>query len=72
MAEDVIVGRGMVSRRMISSRSFQSSSKGIFLLQILLTVPHQLLGIRVIRGQGQPVLRILIGGGSGRYAIRQE
>ena len=65
MAEDVIVGRGNGLPPDDLLPLFPIQFQGIFLLQILLTVPHQLLGIRVIRSQGQPVLRILIGGGSG-------
>ena len=65
MAEDVIGGRrnGLPPDDLLPLAPIQL--QGLFLLQIFLTVPHQLLGIRVIRGQGQPVFCVFIGGGCG-------
>ena len=65
MAEDVIVGRGNGLPPDDLLPLFPIQFQGIFLLQIFLTVPHQLLGIRVIRGQGQPAFCVFIGGGCG-------
>ena len=65
MAEDVIVGRGngLPPEDLLPLAPVQC--QGFFLLQIRLTVPHQLLGVRVIRGQGQPSFCVFIGGRCG-------
>ena len=65
MAENVIVGRGngLLSDDLLPLVPIQF--QGIFLLQILLAVSHQLLGVYVIRGQGQPAFCVFIGGGCG-------
>ena len=65
MAEDVIVGRGDGLPPDDLLPLFPIQFQGIFLLQIFLTIPHQLLGIRVIRGQGQPAFCVFISGGCG-------
>ena len=65
MAEDVIVGRGngLPPDNLLPLIPIQF--QGISLLQILLAVPHQLLGVYVIRGQGQPAFCVFISGGCG-------
>ena len=65
MAENVIVGRGngLLSDDLLPLVPIQF--QGIFLLQILLAVSHQLLGVRVIRGQSQPAFCVFVGGGCG-------
>ena len=65
MAEDVIVGRGNSLPPDDLLPLFPIQFQGFFLLQILLAVPYQLLGVRVIRGQGQPALCVFIGGSGG-------
>ena len=62
MAEDVIVsrGNGLPPDNLLPLAPVQF--QGFFLLQIRLTVPNQLLGVRVLRGQGQPSFCVFIGG----------
>lgn len=65
MAEDVIIGRGngLLPDDLLPLVPIQF--QGFFLLQILLAVSHQLLGVYVIRGQGQPAFCVFISGGCG-------